>query len=274
MNSPADLHNILNMILEVIYITIPFVIAYFFLRKKNIKSNKSLRESNEELEEFAYVASHDIQEPVRMINQNIKRLEEHLSQREILDEKAKKYIQFIDNGSNLIQVLITDLLEYSRLESELIEFEQVNLNEVLELAKINLDLKIKESEAQIISEKLPTVYGVKSLLLRLFINLISNSIKYRNLVTAPKINVECYKKHNHYFISFEDNGIGFDPKYAKAIFKIFYRLHSPHTYSGTGIGLAACEKIVRYHHGKIFAVSELGRGSKFTVQLPVKFGLI
>lgn len=269
MINSTDLHNVLDITIEVVYIAVPFIVGYIFLRKKVIKSTQSLRKSNEELEEFAYVASHDIQEPVRMINQNIKRLEEHLSREEVLDEKAKKYIQFIDDGSSLIQILITDLLEYSRLESELIEFEQVDLNEVLELTKKNLDLKIKDSGTEILSEKLPIIYGVKSLLLRLFINLISNSIKYKNPIAAPQIQVSCFKKHKNYYISFQDNGIGFDPKYAKAIFKIFYRLHSPHSYSGSGIGLAACEKIMKYHHGKISAESELGQGSKFIVQFPM-----
>ncbi len=262
-----DLHNILNITMGIIYIVVPLVLCYLIWQKVD---DKSLRESNEELEEFAYVASHDIQEPVRMINQNIKRLEEHLSKGDALDEKAKKYIQFIDDGSALIQVLITDLLEYSRLESELIEFEEVDLNEVLKSAEKNLDSRIKETQAEIIADKLPVVCGVKTLLLRLFINLISNSIKYKNPDLVPQIKITCSKKNNCYLISFEDNGIGFDPKYAKVIFKIFYRLHSRHTYSGTGIGLAACEKIVKYHDGKIFAESELGKGSKFTVQIPIQ----
>ncbi len=261
-----NLHTTLNITLGIIYIVIPMVLCYLLWRRRD---NKSLRESNEELEEFAYVASHDIQEPVRMINQNIKRLEEHLSKGEVLDEKAKKYIQFIDDGSALIQVLITDLLEYSRLDSELIEFEEVDLNEVLKSAEKNLDLRIKDTKTEIITNKLPTIYGVKTLLIRLFINLLSNSIKYKNPNLAPQIKVNYFKKNNHHIITFEDNGIGFDPKYAKVIFKIFYRLHSRHTYSGTGIGLAACEKIVKYHKGKISAESEIGKGSKFIVQIPI-----
>lgn len=246
-----------------------FILYYFVWHKRDRKYAKALR-ANEELEEFAYVASHDIQEPVRMINQNIKRLEEHLKQLEVLDEKTQKYIKFIDDGSSLIQVLITDLLEYSRLESELIEFQEVDLNEVLQLAVKNLGLMIKETNAEIDSEKLPTIYGIQSLLLRLFTNLISNSIKYRNPNQNPRIKISCNKDRHNYIINFEDNGIGFDPKFAKAIFKIFYRLHSPHSYSGTGIGLAACKKIVQYHHGKIFAESEPGKGSKFTVQFPLR----
>ena len=140
------------------------------------KSGRALMRSNAELEEFAYVATHDIQEPIRMIKQNILRLENHL--KDHLDARANKYLGFIKDGSDLVENLTKDLLEYSRLKSELIDFKAIDLNTVLDRSKEAMQLKIQERQVEIINDKLPCIEGVESLLIRLFSNLISNSIKY------------------------------------------------------------------------------------------------
>ncbi len=233
------------------------------------KSARALQRSNEELEEFAYVATHDIQEPVRMINQNIKRLEDHLGRD--IDEKTKKYIGFIDDGSVMIQSLTKDLLEYSRLRSELIGFEKVNLNKVLSIVKENLQIKIKETKAKFIVDQMPTVIGIESLLVRLFMNLINNAIKYRDPRHNPKIEITCKfdEETERYVFAVKDNGIGFPQQDADKIFKLFQRLHSKHQYSGSGIGLAACKRVVEYHDGDIWAQSEPAQGSTFFFTLPL-----
>lgn len=237
--------------------------------KSLVKSERALKRSNEELEEFAYVATHDIQEPIRMISQNIKRLEEHLSSN--LDDRSKKYLTFIEDGSELIQNLIKDLLEYSRLKSELIDFEPIDLNQVLEKAQTSLQAQIEEKNATIIIQKLPKIIGIESLMLRLFTNLINNSIKYSDPNRPPIIKITFEIVDENYKFCVKDNGIGFDPKNSDKIFKLFHRLHSKHEYSGSGIGLSACKRIIEYHDGDIWAESKPGEGSSFCFTIPVHY---
>lgn len=231
------------------------------------KTAIALKRSNEDLENFAYVATHDIQEPVRMISQNIHRLQEHL--KNYMDDKSNKYLAFINDGTELIQSLTIDLLEYSRIKSELIDFDFVDLNKVLDLAKESLLVRIQETKTEISSSKLPVIYGVESLLIRLFINLICNSIKYSDPNRNPKIEISYTKNNNFYIFKVKDNGIGFEQIHAEKIFKLFHRLHSKHEYSGSGIGLSSCQKIINYHQGEIWAESEPGKGSSFYFSLPV-----
>ncbi len=227
-----------------------------------------LKRSNEELEQFAYVASHDLQEPLRMVIQNTRRLQTIFESN--LDEKTQKYINFTIEGSKRMQQLIEDLLDYSRFNAENIQFKKVDLNEVMQTSLLDLEQKIKESDAIITSDKLPIIFGDKVQLIRMFENLISNSIKYRDnerqlLVT---VTAEEHESEDAWIISFKDNGIGFKQEYAERIFQLFQRLHSKSEYPGTGLGLTICKKIVSTHNGKIWVDSELGVGSTFHVWLP------
>ncbi|WP_405384194.1 ATP-binding protein [Maribacter sp. LLG6340-A2] len=246
-----------------------------------IESYDKLKLSNEELESFSRVASHDLQEPLRKIQVFISRIEDDA--RESLPEKSMVYFEKIKVAAFRMRDLIQNLLTYSGIERQDSEFEEVNLNEVGGKVKEELSQLIKETNAQITFENLPEVKGVAFKLEQVFANLISNSIKYRKSDIDPVINItstqvnaqdiqEKFTKNfkTYHEISFTDNGIGFAPEYAKSIFEVFQKLHSKTEYSGTGIGLSICKKIVENHQGHIHAKSTLGEGATFIVYLPVQ----
>lgn len=227
-----------------------------------------LRQSNEELEQFAHVASHDLKEPLMLITAFSKKLINKYSG--TLDERGREYLQRIIKSTQQMQQLIEGLLELSRVASREKPFELLNLTEVVNEAVQNLEERIKKNSGQIKFGELGELTGDKTQIRQLFQNIIANAIKYRHEHKAPLVTVKSsIVDDNFYEIIIQDNGIGFDPRYAEKIFQPLTRLHAHREYEGTGIGLATCQKIVIRHGGKIVAISEPGKGSTFIVRLPI-----
>ena len=240
--------------------------------------NADLEKSNRDLEQFAYVASHDLQEPLRKIQTFSELSEKNLQYPVIL----KRYLQKINLSAKRMAELITAVLNYSRLSKGDSEFTQVDLNTILDNIKTDLELLIEEKNAVITNNRLPVIKGIPLQMNQLFLNLISNSLKFSK--DPPVINVSAEimdyqqlkktvnleKEGEYAVLCFSDNGIGFEQEYAEQIFSIFQRLHLGGGYTGTGIGLALCKKIVENHDGIIIAESEKEKGSKFFVYLPLK----
>ncbi len=223
------------------------------------RKSEELKRSNAELEQFAYIASHDLQEPLRMITSYVQLLEKNYKDK--LDGDANDFINFAVDGANRMRTLIYSLLEYSRT-NRIKAFEYLNLNDVLKEIMRDLTVSIKESNAKIISTELPVIYGDRVLIYQLFFNLIANAIKFRS-ESQPKIHITWKREADKYLFSIKDNGIGIKAEYFEKIFVIFQRLNSKAKYAGTGIGLAICKKIVERHEGEIWVESELNKGSNF-----------
>jgi len=226
---------------------------------------EELERSNEELEQFAYIASHDLQEPLRMISSYTQLLAKRYKDQ--LDNDANEFINYAVDGANRMQVLINDLLSYSRVGTKGEEFSHVDLNSVLEAVKANLKGVIEETGAVIKYSKLPTVMADNSQMIQLFQNLIGNAVKFRREGVTPEIEITSKKEGNLFRFVVKDNGIGIDKKYLDRIFVIFQRLHTKEEFPGTGIGLAICKKIVERHGGEISVESAEGKGSDFNFTL-------
>lgn len=224
-----------------------------------------LRRSNQELEQFAYVASHDLQEPLRKIASFCNLLESRYAEQ--LDEKANVYLHYIVDGAMRMQALVNDLLLYSRVTTRGKEFAPVDLNNALQEALANLDVAVTEGNARVTHDPLPTVNGDTAQLGRLFQNLVGNAIKYRG-EAAPQVHIAAASESDEWVFSVRDNGIGIAPEYAERIFVIFQRLHTREEYGGTGIGLSVCKKIVERHGGRIWVESQEGCGATFYFSLP------
>lgn len=224
-----------------------------------------LKRSNQELERFAYVASHDLQEPLRKVKSFTELLARHFQGQ--LDERVNTYIAYVIDGAERMHLLINDLLAYSRVERRELSHEAVDLSAIVQQVWDDLELKIRENEATITYDALPTIKGHKPFLQQLFQNLISNAIKFRS-EAPPHIHIAAKHQANEWVFSVEDNGIGIEPQFYERIFVIFQRLHLRSEYAGTGIGLAVCKKIVERHGGKIWVTSEPGQGTTFSFTLP------
>jgi PAS domain S-box-containing protein len=230
-----------------------------------VASNEALRQSNEDLNQFAYAASHDLQEPLRMVALFSQMLYSAYSSK--LDPEADQYISYVVNGAKRMEQLLRDLLSYSQAGSSSEGPAQpVQCPAVLEKVMLNLQAAIEQNGASVEWGKLPTLPAHEVRLVQLFQNLIGNAIKYRGL-EAPKINVTASREKNGWTFCVQDNGIGIDPEYAQQIFGVFKRLHG-HNYPGTGIGLAICQRIVERYGGRIWVESTLGEGSRFYFTLP------
>ena len=227
---------------------------------------KELERSNKELEQFAYIASHDLQEPLRMVSSYVQLLSRRYKGK--LDSDADDFIFYAVDGATRMQAMIQSLLTYSRVGSKGKPFEQVDCETVLDQALSNLAIIIEENKALVSHDPIPTVMADDLQLVQLFQNLIGNAIKY-NDKDSPQIHVSAEQKDDEWVFSVADNGIGIDPDYRDQIFQIFSRLHAKE-YSGTGIGLAVCKKIVERHGGRIWVESEAGEGSTFYFTIPVK----
>jgi PAS domain S-box-containing protein len=224
-----------------------------------------LAHSNADLEQFAYVASHDLQEPLRAVTGYCQLLLQRYGER--LDGEAQGFIHHIVEGGSRMQALIEGLLEYSRVGSRGKRPDKIDTHQALAAALENLRMAIQETGAVVDCEPLPWIVADREQLIRLFQNLVSNALKYRG-GTTPTIHISAKDNGREWVFSVRDNGIGFDPKHAKRIFMIFQRLHTRREYPGTGIGLALCERIVQRHGGRIWAESTPGHGSTFCFSLP------
>jgi PAS domain S-box-containing protein len=224
-----------------------------------------LKGSNDDLENFAYIASHDLQEPLRMVTGFLKLLEKKLEGQ--LNATTQQYLHFATDGANRMKILINDLLQYSRVGNNKDAFTETNLDEMLDYIIRVLKETIDKDGAVITVKPLPVIKANKILLNELFLNLLNNALKYQG-DQPPAIEVGCHETADQYTFYVKDNGIGISAEYFSRIFVIFQRLHARDEYSGTGIGLALCKKIVETHHGKIWVESEEGTGSTFYFSIP------
>jgi signal transduction histidine kinase len=230
------------------------------LKIKAEEKNNELARKNIELEQFAYVASHDLQEPLRTTISFVQLLKEQYFGK--LDANADKYITYIVQSSNRMGILIKDLLDFSRIGKNQ-DMEEVDCNMALQDVIADIDKVIKDSNAEITAEYLPVISGYNTELKQLFQNLLLNGIKFRKKSISPKINITVQKKDDYWLFGFIDNGIGIEQEHNERIFIIFQRLHTRGEYQGSGIGLSNCKKIVELHHGKIWVESIQGEGSTF-----------
>jgi light-regulated signal transduction histidine kinase (bacteriophytochrome) len=238
------------------------------MRRRILAEAADLQRSNSELEQFAYVASHDLQEPLRKVASFCQLLQSRYGGQ--LDERADQYIDFAVDGAKRMQVLINDLLAFSRVGRANHALTEVGLAAVVRAAEENLGSLVEDSGAVVEVGELPAIKGDPGLLTLLFQNLIGNAIKFRGEDTPRvRITAQAEEGESSYTVTVADNGIGIDAEYAERIFVIFQRLHSRATYDGTGIGLAMCRKIVEHHGGRIWLASDGdGPGSTFTITLP------
>lgn len=228
-------------------------------------SKTALERSNAELQQFAYVASHDLQEPLRMVSSYLQLLERRYKDR--LDDDAREFIEYAVDGAYRMKTLIQDLLTYSRVTTRGKEFTKVDALKVFDQVVSNLQIAIEESDARVSHDALPTVKGDGTQLTQLFQNLISNAIKFHG-DKAPRVHVSAQDRGDKWVFSVSDNGIGIDPEYRERIFRIFQRLHNKADYPGTGIGLAVCRKIVSRHGGDIWTDGGPDNGSTFYFSIP------
>lgn len=235
------------------------------LREEHRQAQEELARSNRDLEQFAYVASHDLQEPLRMVATYTQLLAERY--RGKLDENADKYIHYAVDGALRMQILVRDLLAFSRVGRQGTELALTDCNIVVETALKNLQAAILESDTQVEYGHLPTVMADASQLQQVFQNLMGNAIKFRG-AEAPLIRITAENKNREWIFSVADNGIGIAPEHAELIFVIFKRLHTHAEYPGSGIGLAICKKVVEHHGGRIWVESQAGQGSTFRFTLP------
>jgi len=228
---------------------------------------RKLEESNERLEQFAYAASHDLQEPLRMVSSYLSLIERRYADE--LDEDAEEFIEFAVDGAERMREMIDALLQYSRVETRGDPFEPVDLESVYQDAIQDLEVKIAETGAEIEAESLPAVYGDEGQLRQVFENLLSNAIEYSE-EGPPQISVDAERDGGEWIVSVSDDGIGIDPEHSDRVFEVFNRLHTREEHEGTGIGLALCRRIIERHGGEIWVDSTPGEGSKFYFTVPAQ----
>ncbi len=226
---------------------------------------RELARSNSELQQFVHVASHDLKEPLRMINSFVQLLQKSFERK--LDADGEEYMRYVLEGARRIQRLIDDLLSYTRLGARSILLEPVPVQAVVEEALTNLKITLEETKAAVTCGPMPEVEADRTHLVLLFQNLIGNGVKF-NGGRKPKVHVGAREERDRWVFSVADNGIGIEPRYFDKIFVVFQRLHAREEYPGTGIGLALCKKVVEQHKGKIWVDSEPGKGSTFYFTIP------
>lgn len=231
------------------------------------RARSELLRSNTALEEFAYVVSHDLKAPVRHMGMCAEFLQETYGDK--FDDEGKRFLGIITDSSLKMRAMIESLLDYARIGSNSGDFRDVDLERALEVARLNVTALISETGADIQSGRLPTVRGVEGELIRVFQNLLENAIKYRKETVSPKIRIDAERSGSVWKITVTDNGIGIDPRFADKIFLLFQRLHGDDSpYTGQGIGLAICQRIVRYHGGQIYLDRDYTDGSRFVLVVP------
>jgi PAS domain S-box-containing protein len=228
---------------------------------------RELNRSNQELQQFAFVASHDLQEPVRkLLFYSDYLLHQNAS---TLDKKSEEFLQNMQSASYRMRTLIQDLLTFSQINKQVVELKPVDLNQVAKEATQDLEMALEEKKAKLHIAVLPSVEGDAGMMRQLFENIIGNSVKYATPGISPVIDISYAINNDSHIIAFKDNGIGFDEKYLPQMFTLFQRLHDKKNYEGTGLGLAICRKIVDIHRGKIWAEAKEGEGATFYVSLPI-----
>ena len=227
---------------------------------------EELNRSNKELEQFAYVVSHDLREPLRMVTSFAQSLEKRYKDK--LDKTADEYIQFIVDGAARMQRLIDDILLYSRVSTRALPFELVEMERVLQTVLGNLGIAATEAEAKITHDPLPVIKADPSQMGQVLQNLIANAIKFSRKGEPPVVHISARKENKEWVFSVKDSGIGIDPELFGRLFVLFQRLHTQDEYPGTGIGLAVTKKIVERHGGRIWIESEPGKGSTFHFSIP------
>ncbi|MGE0325442.1 MAG: ATP-binding protein [Polyangiaceae bacterium] len=230
------------------------------------RTNRELERSNADLERFAYVASHDLQEPLRMVAMYTELLGERYAGQ--LDEKADKYIAYAIDGAQRMRRLIDDLLLFSRVQTSAKPASPTDLNAVVDEALELLAARVQESGAKIAREELPTLNADAAQLRQVLTNLIGNALKYVAPGTTPEVHIRAERRDSEWVISVKDNGLGVDPAHHGRIFEIFQRLHGREAYPGTGIGLAIVKRVIERHGGRVWLESELGAGATFCFSLP------
>jgi signal transduction histidine kinase len=248
------------------------------LNKQLMQNNVQLKAANEELDRFAYIASHDLQEPLR----KIRMFSDLILQKKPQYNEIDKHILKITNATERMQQLVNDLLRFSRHSISKGDFVEVNLNGVVQEAVKELEIQIQQTNVQVLVDNLPVVYAIPTLMQQVFYNLISNAIKFRKKDGVPQVHIFAQQAAavtplvtgngdvNYFNIYVKDNGIGFENKYLEDIFIVFKRLHSYHEIEGSGIGLSICKKIMEQHNGFITAVSEVNNGATFIIGIPHK----
>ncbi|WP_317043498.1 sensor histidine kinase [Chitinophaga sp. YR627] len=248
------------------------------LNRQLLQNNIHLKAVNEELDRFAYIASHDLQEPLR----KIRVFSDMILQKKSSAGDVDKYVQKITNATIRMQQLVSDLLRFSRHSIQGGDFTVCDLNDLVRDALTELEIKVQQSSANIKIEKLPSIQVIPTLMRQVFYNLISNALKFRKkevspevriyaeLVASPDPHLRERPDGNYYKIFVVDNGIGFESQYVEDIFVVFKRLHSYHEIEGTGIGLSICKKIMEQHNGFITAMSEIDNGATFIIGIPEK----
>ncbi len=230
-------------------------------RKKMIET---LMNSNEELERFAYVCSHDLQEPLRMVSSFTEKLKDYVEDTGVdKDEKGQRYMNFVVDGAKRAQELIQDILAYSKLDRDAQRHEPVDLNELIKLVQETIQVSLEHTGGEVTYGDLPVVLGNKTQIYQLLQNLIGNGLKYQNPETKPSVDVSVKEAGDFWQVSIKDNGIGMEERHLKQIFEVFKRLHRKDEFPGTGIGLSVCKKIVERHGGQIWVESKKGQGSTF-----------
>ncbi len=248
------------------------------LNKQLMQNNVQLKAANEELDRFAYIASHDLQEPLR----KIRMFSDLILQKKPQYNEIDKHILKITNATERMQQLVNDLLRFSRHSISKGDFVEVNLNGIVQEAVKELEIQIQQTNVQVLVDNLPVVYAIPTLMQQVFYNLISNAIKFRKKEGVPQVHIFAQQATavtplvtgngdvNYFNIYVKDNGIGFENKYLEDIFIVFKRLHSYHEIEGSGIGLSICKKIMEQHNGFITAVSEVNNGATFIIGIPHK----
>lgn len=228
---------------------------------------RDLRRSNEELQQYAYAVSHDLQEPLRAVGIYSELLVSRYARDE--DAEVKEFVGYITGGIQRMLSMITDLLQYSRVEKQATAVTLTDCNQVLARVLQDLQLNIEDTGAHITHDPLPTVWAESVRLTQVFRNLLGNALKFHG-TRPPRIHMSADQKDGQWHFRVRDNGIGIEPQFAERIFALFQRLHPPQDYPGTGIGLALCKKIVEQHGGRIWVESNLGGGATFFFTLPVE----
>lgn len=231
------------------------------------KKAAALARSNEELRQFAYVASHDLREPLRVIANYAQLLNQSAAGK--LDAKERDFLKYITDGAEMMRMLLADLLSYSQVSLKEKELAQVDFNRVIQQVLLNLEPAIRETEAEIVNGRLPEVVADASQMIQLFQNLIGNALKYRGR-SRPRVEISAQKTDGAWLFAVKDNGLGIAPEFHQRIFVIFERLYNKDEYPGTGVGLAICKKIVEKHGGRIWLESKEGTGAAFKFTLPIR----